>query len=688
MLHRGIKFAYAVLLTVSAAMAFIVVREIDETTVVGAPFVISFDRIDNGAPGPRVAEMVEAFARDHRINIGRLYNDPSNASNRRIYLSVGDPQAESAGWLVHGYPVFSRQARIELRPYQEVVNIYPEGLYFVYGPQQAATGLLREFELLGYHGDVESQFSLAKTVDHFGHSGLLWCFLIIGFVTVLAVSSAVTLNAKSYGIQRLQGQSFAAILWRDLRRIAGLCAAGAAGLAAVTVISLYLYKGLGQIATFASVALALAGVYLVAAVLAHVLTLALIHRDAIVNAVRGEVTAGWAVAGAYLLRVTAIALLFSVGTSTMISGLALAEQRHKTRVWTAMGNAYYLRIGGAVQDERQGMAIDDAVGQWIRDADARDELALAWRHGSGSPLSGASGLDVLVVNNRYLLDHEIYDAVGARVRPSGEDAVRVLAPQRHAQLLPAIDAGVTDWARFQYGRAHGQGQPPAVRLERIRDNQSILSHARSFHDGDPLLLDPVIVVVTGSSGVIGNDEYTSIASRGEILFDDPNRVMKALAEAGAGEAVLGMSPFAQEAADKYRAAKGEFGLQLFNLFATLAVLLITALALSIVYSRRHAQALFVKYLCGWGFLATHRWVLAGEGALMLLLTLWTWHTTTTAVDSYQLPGAPPPPPGMLPLEGWETVLAGGFALSSLTLFVMALRQTMARFVKTHSANPF
>lgn len=685
MLHRGIKFAYAVLMVVSAALAFIVVRNFDESAVAGPSYVISFRTTENGAPGPRVTEMVEAFVRDRHVNVGRLYQDVRNDARRRIYLAVGDPDAESTRWLAHGYPYFSRAANVELRPYQEIVNIDPDGLYYVYGSRQAAAELLGEFDSLGYHGEIEPVFSLNRDIQYFGHGALLWCFLVVGFVTILATASAVTLNAKSYGIQRLQGQSFARILWRDVRQLAGFCAVAVTGVCALTAAALYLYNRLHQVATFSLVALAFAVAYALAAFVVHVITLALICRDEIVNAVKGEVTAGWAIAGSYLLRFAALLLIFAVGNSVIVSGLVLREDRDKVRTWSAMGDAYYMRISGAVQDEGKGKAIDNSIGEWIRDADTHNEIALAWRQQGDSGISGTSGRDVLIVNNKYLLNQQIYDATGARVRPSDGDTVRILVPQRYAQNPAAISAGITSWVKFEAGRA-GRGAQPTVRLEPTRNDQSVLSYERSFSDGDLTVKDPIVVVVTGTSGVIPDDEYTSIASRGELLVDNPDRAMQGLAAAGVDAYVLGMSPFAQEAAEKYRDAERDFDLQVFNLLAVVAVLLITALALSIVYTRRNAQGLFAKYIFGWGFVRTHRWILGVEGALVLVLTAWTWYSMTAVVDSYKVPGAPPPPPGTLPLEGWEPVVVGGTAVLSLALFVLALLRTNATFVRAHSAS--
>jgi hypothetical protein len=667
-------------------MAFIVLRNFDEVAVAGPSYVVSFDSAANGAAGPRVAEMVESFARENGINVGRLFNDPRNQSSRRIYLAVGDPQAESAGWLNGGgYPYFSREAKVEMRPYAESANLDPNGIYFVYGPEQAAADLRARFAALGYEGQVEPLFSLTKGAGYFGRGALLWCFLIAGLITILAVASGVVLNAKSYGIQRLQGQSFARILLRDLSQLARFGSVTAMSVCAATVTLLYFYNGLNQLVTFASIALSFAGIYIFAALVTHVITLALVHRDAILNAVKGEVTAGWAIAGSYLLRVAAIALILSVSTSAMASVIELSDHARKSQTWSAMGSAYYLRISPAVLDETKGKAIDNGIGQWIRDADTRLEAALAWRLKPGPGISGTNGRDVLVVNNKYLVKHEIYAADGARVRPGDTDTLRVLLPQRYAQQLTGAEAGVTSWAQQMTTRT-GEGKPVAVQVEQIRSGQSIITYSKSLTISHLAIVDPVIVVVTGKSGVISNEDYTSIASRGELLIEDPDRAMTGLTEAGVGSYVLGMSPFAQDAADKYRDVKREFGLQVFNLVAAITVLLITAIALSIVYCRRNAQTLFVKYISGWGFLRTHSWILAAEAMFGLALMLWTWYHTTSTANSYNRPGAHPPPASVQSIQGLEPVIAGGVVLFSLALVVLILLRTNAIFVKAHTAS--
>jgi hypothetical protein len=177
-----------------------------------------------------------------------------------------------------------------------------------------------------------------------------------------------------------------------------------------------------------------------------------------------------------------------------------------------------------------------------------------------------------------------------------------------------------------------------------------------------------------------------MASNGEVLVEDPQQAIRGLTDAGVGAYILGMSPFSQDAANNYRDAKRNFTLEMFGLAAAVAVLLVTALAVSIVYCRRSTQTLFVKYLHGWSFVRTHWRILAFEATIGLVLVAWVWRSTAAVVNRHELPGAPPMLPGELALGGWEPIVAGGVAVISLALVTLILLRASSRFVKSHSAS--
>ncbi len=91
----------------SAMIAFVALRGHDELATAGSSFVLQVNKPDAGASAAQVAAAVEAFAREQQINVGRLYDDPLDVSERTVFLSVGDASAASSSWLNHRYPGFS-----------------------------------------------------------------------------------------------------------------------------------------------------------------------------------------------------------------------------------------------------------------------------------------------------------------------------------------------------------------------------------------------------------------------------------------------------------------------------------------------------------------------------------------------------------------------------------------------------
>ncbi len=679
MIHRGIRLAYTVVMLASAAIAFVVVRNFDETATRGPSYTVSFNKSESGAGAADVTRTVDRFAQSHGVNIGRLYYDQLNLDKLRIYLAVGDPNADSTHWLKDGYPYFSRNNKIEIHNYDEISNIDPSGMYLIYGTQADATDLLQKFRQLGYNPSLEAAFSLARAPLFLGNGGLLSSFLVVGLIAIVLVSSAVALNAQSYGVRRLHGQSFTRILQQDLVQLARFCAIYVTGIAIGTSGFLYWYNKLHQIDTYALIAFALFGVYVGAALAAHVVTLAVLHQGMILEAVKGEVTARWAIVGSYILRCWGILLILSISTAAITSGVALAQHRSTLQTWTSIGSAYYMRISGAIDESETGHETGIRIGRWIRDADERGEVSLA----SNQTMSGPAS-DVLVVNDRYLKTQKVYGSDGLRIQPQPQGEIRIMVPQKYAMQSAEIRDEVLHWATSQ-NEAATHIQPNDMHLERIRDDQTLTIYAHSFEVRDITVKDAVVVVVPGTSALISDDEYVSMASRGEVLVENPDTAMKSLASAGLADYILGMSPFAQEAADGYRDAEREFSTDVTNLFIGIAVLLITGVTVSSVYCRRNAQTLFTKYIHGWGFLQTHWRLLAIESTFGLVMVLWVWHQTAAALERRSMPGAPPPLPDEIGLGSWEPVVAAVVAVTSFALITLALMRTTARFVRTHSS---
>lgn len=156
MLHSAIKFAYVVIALFTATMAFLIMRNFDEVAVAGPSTVVRVNESENVASGQQVTSMLESFAREHRVNIGRDVTDLQRpGSIRHLYLAVGDPEADSTAWLEDGYPGFSRSMQTEVHPIHEISDRDPRAYYLIFGPADTAGDLLHS--------------SLAKLADTYLH---------------------------------------------------------------------------------------------------------------------------------------------------------------------------------------------------------------------------------------------------------------------------------------------------------------------------------------------------------------------------------------------------------------------------------------------------------------------------------------------------------------------------------------
>lgn len=686
MLHRGVKFAYVVIMVFSAVMSFLVLRNLDEVTVMGPSSVVWINETQNAANGEQVVQMVGSVAHAQGVNIGRDVSDLREPEIRRhLYLAVGNPQAASTSWLTEGYPYFSRSSHTEVHPYGEIGQVDPRGYYLVFGPQSAGNELLEQFQQLGYQGQVDPFLSASTALSFFGHGALLWCVLVVAMAVVVLVGSSVILGAKAYGVQRLQGRSFLRIFGRDLRQLGMFCGIAVAVVAIAVVGTLAVYNRAHQLGTYTLVALAFFSVFAGLALVTHVAALRLTYRTAILGAVKGEVSAGWTLASSYAIRIPALFLTLTVATAMLVAGQQVIDQQASRAAWEATGDDATLVLSGSTAKGEADR--DHDLGQWIRQVETQGGMILAQLESSTTlflPEDGVSEHEVLVVNNTYLQEHPVTDAAGQRIR--GNEAVQVLVPQRYASEAAAVTAGVTGWVSFLIGDR--QVPPPTIITQQIQDGQTPFTYGSGL-DPIPEALpeDPLVVVIPSTTDVLPDEQYTAYATQGGVIFRDPSTVLAALGEQGFGDYVLGIATVAQKGADQYRDVVRQLRLQVFNFLAALVVLGITAVSVSLVYCRKNAQNLFVKYISGWSFFSTHRNLLVTEAVVAALLIGWAAYHTWDDLNAPTMVAGAPAPPSMqpeLPLNGWEPALAVGLAGLSVALVIAALARLSARFITKNS----
>jgi hypothetical protein len=675
------------LLVFSALLAFLVLRAMDEETILGAPARIEVSDSDNRVDSGRVIGMVESFADAHGVNIGHEAADLDDPGNRRhLYLTVGDPEAPSASWLADGYPGFSRGFRTDVHPLGEIDHLDPRGYYLVFGPPQAADQLLTEFEGLGLSGQVMPEPSLSETVLFFGQGGVRWSFLVVAIAAVMVVGSSVVLNAKAYGVLRLQGRSFAQILGRDIAQLAAFWVRAAAVVVAGVLVFLFFYNGLHRLERFGLIVAGLLAVLTALVLAAHVVALMLTYMTEIAHAIKGEVSATLAMVCAYGIRVPAALLALAIVTSAVATGKEVAAQQASREAYAAIGEASTVQLWANPADRSSEKELDATVGPWIQRSQSRGDVVLAL-HTDMAGFVPPDELriperDVLVVNEEYLAEQRLLDASGRRLRganaPGSDIEAQVLVPGSLSGDAERFTGWITDWLKFQADLAGTKLASRQVQMLETKPGQTMFTYGSGTDPAlqtEALVRDPIIVVVPGDSGIFGNQQYVAYAAQAGVIFKDPDDVRAAMST-GVGRYVIAMSPVAQKAADEYQDLIREFRLDLFNAAAALAVLLISAVGTSLIYRRKNAQVLFVKYISGWTFAGAYRSLLALEGALGLALVGWVaWDTRSTinALRALQDEGVPLPPGDPLPLGAW----APGVMLVIVALGAMVVVASLA-----------
>ncbi|MET9695308.1 hypothetical protein ABZY31_00020 [Streptomyces sp. NPDC006529] len=287
MLHRGIKFIYAAVFAFSAVVAFLFVRGLDEDWVLGHSAVVWVLDSDDSVSGSQVARDVASFASDHRLSVAREVPDLKDPDGRRhLYLASGDPGSEAASWLGEGYPSFGRDYRTEVHPLAEIGQRDPRGFYYVFGPAGSDDALVARFKSLGLRASAHHPLSVGELTPFYADGVLVRSFLVVALAAVTMTGASVLLNAKAYGVLRLQGRSFTDILLRDLRQLASFAAIAAGAVAGAVLVLLGLYNGCAWLGLFASVTLGIAGLLVLLILATHAAVLALTFRTDVRRASR------------------------------------------------------------------------------------------------------------------------------------------------------------------------------------------------------------------------------------------------------------------------------------------------------------------------------------------------------------------------------------------------------------------
>ncbi|MFB7133865.1 hypothetical protein ACFCZY_19830 [Streptomyces sp. NPDC056237] len=640
----------------SAVLAFLFVRGLDESAPLGTSALVDVFDSDESTSAPQVVRAVQSFATEHGVGVARDVTDLQNPDGvRNLYVAPGSPSSLTAGWLDSGYPAFSSSRETRVRPLSEIAQQDPRGPYYVFGSPADAEALSATFARLGMKASISHPLSYAELSDRYTDDPLFRALCVVALAALTMTGASVLLNAKAYGVLRLQGMSFTGILVRDLRQLAVFWLATVGVVVAATLACLGFYNSLAWLGLFASVAAVIAVLLVLVALATHAAALALTFKVDVLRALKGELPSRGASIGVYLVRIPALLLTLSIATNATLAGRDVLMRQENQDVYRTVGNAVSIRINGAFAVNMD--QVDKHVGPWLRKADRQGKVIVAGRRDLqvSAPDAHLPAGEILIVNDAYLIKQPVTDPAGRRYTSAAQSnekpdtrPVRVIVPESlkaHAPVITKAASEIIDPNLNRHIPIETLTSKTGQHLFGYNTGAYVYNAAHGPDEDRSLIRDPVLIAVPNGSHFLTDSAYTAYATQAGIVFPDPNDVLSDIKTERLQKYINAVSPVGQKTALDLRNSVSELRLQIFNLIISVIVILIAGVGVCLIYARKNAQSIFAKRISGWRYIATHRFILAVEMAIAIIFATrvpfvaWQQHQE---LKKYAANGAPAP----------------------------------------------
>lgn len=234
-----------------------------------------------------------------------------------------------------------------MHPIAEIGQQDPRGSYYVFGSAAAADALRAEFDELGMTVAVTHPLSYQELAERYSDDPLYWALCVVALAALTMTGASVLLNAKAYGVLRMQGLSFAGILLRDLRQLAVFWSVAVATVTVTALAFLGFYNGLARLGLFASLAAGIAALLGALALATHAAALALTYKVDVLGALKGELPSKAASISVYLVRIPALLLALAIATNVTLASRDVLTRQENRDLYGTVGDAVSIRLNGA-----------------------------------------------------------------------------------------------------------------------------------------------------------------------------------------------------------------------------------------------------------------------------------------------------------------------------------------------------
>lgn len=278
--------------------------------------------------------------------------------------------------------------------------------------------------------------------------------------------------------------------------------------------------------------------------------------------------------------------------------------------WTQMPPAYVLRFA-TTEDPEADRRNAPELASVIQKMDRQDEVLVVAYNGPYTssptgeiPQEDPEGMNSIIVNPKYLSVQLVLDSSDHRIRDAaaGRNDFTLLVPASYhgdpGKLLATYTAYFKGFTCLLGTPKTAPRCDPHGRVIRTATGQHLFiykgTQAGPAEDQDRTsLTDPVMAVVSTSSGLIGPSEYLSYTSTDSVLFYDADGLDQRLTRAGIRGSFQGIDNAADAVTETLAASRLEQRMDVFGIALGMVVLILATMVSAAVYCDRRRRTSFV-----------------------------------------------------------------------------------------------
>ncbi|MBF4587780.1 hypothetical protein [Curtobacterium sp. VKM Ac-2887] len=536
-------------------------------------------------------KLLRAEATDLRANFYQVRIDPTGRTPTRTLAPViGDRITHERVFPSGSYAAFDTSLTTELTQ----APSSPLGTYFSTLPPRALEAVSDRLAIAGVDTHVEAMSWGGLALYLLGYTPLVMAAAVVGGASWLAGRVRGLAQVRAQAVLRVHG-----VLGPFVRDItASVLVASAAFVisAGPAILLVHAYNGGHQLWSYLAISAVLLGGFLTAFIVGAsgpgLLPRGVRFRPAFSSWrpwLRGRVT----MAAAQVATLTLVVFLIAQGSAAWTS---LAVVRASGPDWRGC-SACTVTIFNGFDGQS---ALDDAVRPFsssVRASERKGEVVLSWVRGAvrGNRFSpGDSESNVILANPTFVARSGggLPDPLHGKDGP-GEWGL--LVPSDHADRAESIADEWLEAFREPLGTVPNQSAPKRPHIATYPAGR-VFNYGQTGFRNEVYSESPVIVVASGSAGLLDDESYFAAGSSGDLLFTGgPRETQQALDTAGVERSVYSLDSLGTQIARGTAAAQSKLVVSLVSAAAGLVALLgMLTIGARMDVARRRDQLLVLR----------------------------------------------------------------------------------------------